>query len=346
MPRPQSLARVRQTTSRMAVALVLAFTGLAGSSHGTLVDLEDRSLPPGSYNNNSGGFYSRSAFFNNFYDADQDCWSGFAYSNVNDPDTSHSDFNSQFAAVTGTGVGGSGTYAIGYGSSNCPQASGGILPQITLPENTRVTSAMFTNDTYAAASMINGDEFAKQFGPGDWFMLTVTGKSALNHVVGSVQLYLAQGTSIVTTWESADLTVLAGAQTLTFDLASSDNSVNFGMNTPAYFAMDDLALSPLLPGDFNLDGRVDGLDLDIWTANLGRSGSAVNWFSGDANGDGAVNSSDKDIWFINAFRVLDSDPPPAGVGACGATPEPSTLVLLMIGGLAALFCRRKHARLA
>ena len=125
----------------------------------------------------------------------------------------------------------------------CVPVCGGTLPTITIPNGMQVQSAMFTNTTYAALSMLYGDEYAKQFGPSDWFKLTIIGEDASNNVVGSVDFYLAQNGSIVNTWQLVDLSSLSGARTLEFDLSSTDNDPIYGMNTPAYFAMDDLKLS-------------------------------------------------------------------------------------------------------
>ena len=92
--------------------------------------------------------------------------------------------------------------------------------------------------------MQTGDEFAKQFGPSDWFLLTITGEGTSGNVLGSVNFYLkAINGPIVNTWQSVGLSSLALARTLEFNLASSDTGP-YGMNTPAYFAMDDLVLSP------------------------------------------------------------------------------------------------------
>ena len=166
-------------------------------------------------------------------------WSGWSYSNVND--TTTPGYANQYAAYTGTGVGGSGNYAVGYVGD---PDYGGALPTITIPNGMQVQSAMFTNTTYAALSMLNGDQFAKQFGPDDWFKLTITGEDASNNVLGSVDFYLAENGSIVNTWQSVDLSSLSAAKTLEFNLTSSDTGL-YGMNTPAYFAMDNLKLSPV-----------------------------------------------------------------------------------------------------
>ena len=232
--------------------------------------------PTGSYwngSNGSGGFTSRGAFFNNSYDSEYGAWSGWSYSNVND--TTDSGYTNQYAAYTGTAVGGSGIYAVGYGSSTFP--AGGVLPAITIPAGMQVQSAMFTNTTYAALSMRTGDQFAAPFGPSDWFLLTITGLSASGGTLGSVGFYLAQNGSIVNTWQSVNLSSLSLARTLDFDLNSSDSGL-YGINTPAYFAMDDLVLTPT--------GAATG---GTWAqANGGSWGLGSNWSGGSVPASGTI----------------------------------------------------------
>jgi hypothetical protein len=48
---------------------------------------------------------------------------------------------------------------------------------------------------------------------------------------------------IVSQWTTVDLLALGNASRLTFNLDSSDNGP-FGMNTPAYFALDNLSMTP------------------------------------------------------------------------------------------------------
>jgi len=47
---------------------------------------------------------------------------------------------------------------------------------------------------------------------------------------------------IINTWTSVDLFSLGLLDSLSFELTSSDNGA-YGMNTPAYFCMDDITLS-------------------------------------------------------------------------------------------------------
>jgi hypothetical protein len=103
--------------------------------------------------------------------------------------------------------------------------------------------------------MLNGDSFAKKFGGSggndpDWFFLTMTGKDAAGVVTGTVDFYLAdfqfadnQLDYIVNNWRFVDLTPLGVVKSIEFSLSSSDTSA-WGMNTPAYFAIDTIVPEP------------------------------------------------------------------------------------------------------
>ncbi|MCR4918787.1 MAG: DUF4465 domain-containing protein [Prevotella sp.] len=99
-----------------------------------------------------------------------------------------------------------------------------------------------TNSAYAYSSMTNGDNVAKKFGKGDWFLLTVTGYDTENNVTGTKNYYLADMRDdmgyIVSDWRYVDLSGLGKVKKLGFELTSSDNG-DYGMNTPAYFCFDD-----------------------------------------------------------------------------------------------------------
>ncbi len=191
----------------------------------------------------NGGFTSHGTFFTNSYDKTYAAWSGWAYSNVNDPTTTGSspdtsDYLHQFAAITGTAPGGSGNYGIEAGTGGA----------INLPGSSTPLSFQVTNTTYDYLSMKYGDGFAKQFSTGDYFELKIYGFSGLNGAgtkVGEVDFYLANftggNTILVDTWTTVNLSSLAGARSLTFDYASSDVGT-FGINTPLSFAMDNLTL--------------------------------------------------------------------------------------------------------
>ncbi|MHC4983173.1 MAG: DUF2961 domain-containing protein [Planctomycetota bacterium] len=93
---------------------------------------------------------------------------------------------------------------------------------------------------------------------------------------------------------------------------------SFG-STAFYYAL------PIL-GDANRDGAVDTQDFTILKANLGDAGV---WDDADFNGDGLVDTQD--------FTILKAH---LGEGAGGAVPEPVTMWLLGLAGLAVLRRRR------
>ncbi|QDU91566.1 hypothetical protein Pla175_49950 [Pirellulimonas nuda] len=88
-------------------------------------------------------------------------------------------------------------------------------------------------------------------------------------------------------------------------------------------AINTAALAPL-PGDYNRDGAVDAEDLAKWRADFGLTGVQ----GADGNGDGVVDAADYTVW-------RDHWAPAAGQAAAVATPEPTSLLLLVAGMLVA-----------
>jgi hypothetical protein len=216
--------------------LFLAIFLTTGTVSAQTVDFEDLPLAAESFWNGSdgsGGFQSNGAFFSNSYSNDSgwESWDGFAYANLTD--TTAEGFAAQYNAIPGSGVDGSQIYAVVYCS-----AYAAAPPTITLDFEQIVTGAYFTNTNWAYYSMKNGDDFAKKFEEGDEFLLTVTGIDATGAVTDTVDFKLADGENIVNTWTWVDLSALGVVKQLTFSLSSTDNGA-YGMNTPAYFCMDD-----------------------------------------------------------------------------------------------------------
>jgi len=85
------------------------------------------------------------------------------------------------------------------------------------------------------------------------------------------------------------------------------------------------------PGDANYDGFVNVGDLGILSGNWG--GSGKTWAQGDFTGDGLVNVSDLGMLSGNWGWT-------GGGGGTQQVPEPATLGLLAMGGLAMLRRRR------
>jgi hypothetical protein len=194
----------------------------------------------------SGGFQSGPAYFTNAYDTSFGFgfWSaGFAWSTLTDSITSG--FGNQMSVKAAGGHNSPG-YGIGLQNSITHITNNGLPAQ---PQSVRIC-----NSTYAYNSMRDGDTFAKKFGgltgnDPDFFKLLIKPYLSGNLLTDSVEFYLADfrfnnnsQDYIVNTWDLVDLSSLPMCDSLVFTLSSSDNG-SFGMNTPAYFCLDDLVIS-------------------------------------------------------------------------------------------------------
>ena len=227
-----------------------------------------------------GDFRSESLTFNNAYSVDFDSWNQWAYSNKTDTVTAG--YLNQFSAYPGVGADGSATFGVAFAS----QGDFYDLPLITRDDDDLRSfgSLAVTNTTYAALSMLLGDSFAKKFGGDsgddqDFFTLTIEGLDATGQPVGSVDVFLADyrfsdntQDYILDDWITVDLGPVSSARSLSFSLSSSDVGV-FGMNTPSYFAVDDIVmLTPVVALDIQ-DTSVHENDGDhATTARLTRIG--------------------------------------------------------------------------
>lgn len=117
---------------------------------------------------------------------------------------------------------------------------------ITFDSLSTVSSLAVANTTYAALSMKEGDAFTQKFEEGDWFSLTIYGWDKAENITDSVVFYFADFRStnneehyILDHWEEIDITSLGEVKQLTFKLNSSDIG-EWGMNTPNFFALDDI----------------------------------------------------------------------------------------------------------
>ena len=161
----------------------------------------------------------------------------------------------------------------------------------------------------------------------------------LNPNAASITINFAHGFDVTTF--AGSLLPKDGVNSLTDTVLSTvgdtDNFV-VGVNTPTNFAgvtgSVNLGGGTPIPGDFNGDNMVDGLDLAIWRANFGATG-APTITQGNADGDGDVDGRD--------FLVWQRGNPPA-TPVASAIPEPASAILAALAACAALsHCRRRCA---
>ncbi|MGB6036502.1 MAG: DUF4465 domain-containing protein, partial [Cryomorphaceae bacterium] len=216
---------------------VIAFA--ISNAQTTTAGFENFDLQPESFLNGSdlsGGFGDGAVFLPNDYNTIS--WSGWAITNKSDNTTPG--FTNQYSAITGQGLN-SDTYATGYVSGESV---------VHLENGASQEGVYITNSTYAYFSMLDGDSFSKKFGgltgnDPDFFLLTIAAYEEGEPTGAEVEFYLADFTFsdnsqdyIVDEWTYVDLSTLGAADSLSFTLTSSDVG-EFGMNTPAYFCIDD-----------------------------------------------------------------------------------------------------------
>ncbi|MCG6187738.1 DUF4465 domain-containing protein [Maribellus maritimus] len=212
-------------------------------------DFENLELGAESFYNGSdetGHFTSGGFTFLNDYNTEWGSWSGFAASNITDNQTEG--WSNQYSAVHGSGALETPTYAVSYASMDS---------EINF-EKTVVSGLYITNSTYAYLSMKNGDAYSKKFGgengtDPDWFKVDIFGISEAGDTTGTIEYYLADFRSenssedyIINDWKWLDLSSLGDIAALKFNLSSSDVG-DWGMNTPAYFCIDQLNHQDLAP---------------------------------------------------------------------------------------------------
>ncbi len=133
-----------------------------------------------------------------------------------------------------------------------------------------------TNTTYAYLSMKNGDSFAKKFGGNDgtdkdFFKLRIyaiqdSKVDSSNYVDFYLADYRFDNDSldyIVRDWWYVDLSPLGYVEGLNFELTSSDNGP-WGMNTPAFFAVDKIKYSykPGLSNSYHVSYEQNKIPID------------------------------------------------------------------------------------
>ena len=164
---------------------------------------------------------------------------GHAISNYQESDLTKGNFMTQLA-IPLTGHNGSKNFCVHNGYATYP---GAATPELYFSDNkTHIVDHMYvTNTTYVLNNMKNGDGFSEPLPADGWFKIIATGYDRNGEQTGVAEFYLAKDGKIVDKWEKFDLSVLGYVQKISFTVDGSDQGA-WGLNTPAYFAYDDVAV--------------------------------------------------------------------------------------------------------
>lgn len=213
----------------------------------TVVDFEELSLEAESHwdgSDLSGSFTSNYVTFFNNYDSEYFIWDGFAYTNETD-NTTYS-WTNQYSSASGSGVYASSNYVVSWVNSDWmnnyePIPSVMKFDLETMPE---VISGMYVSlNAYTSLYMADGDYYANQK---HYLTLRIDAFSTTEYYAVSRDVILAdyrfsnaEDGFKFDTWQYVDLSWAEGTDSLTFILLSSDSG-EYGLNTPAYFCIDNI----------------------------------------------------------------------------------------------------------
>ena len=175
-------------------------------------------------------------------------WNGFTPARVSSTEVQTNWLDHQFQIMTGGGLSGSGTpYIVAFWNNQenettpVDSRSCRITYQKSLTSEKTSFSPVYVyvqNTAYAYYTMRDGNAFSKKFTDSDYLVLTAHGVKADGNEL-TTDIYLAEDSKYLNEWTQWNLQGLGEITTLYFTMRSSDTG-EWGMNTPAYFALDNL----------------------------------------------------------------------------------------------------------
>ena len=186
----------------------------------------------------TGSFHSGILTCPNDFNEDQTYfstwWSGMACSSITNKETIG--YANQYSVYATSGASGSKNFAL-IGSDGA---------QCSFEQPVEVKSLMVNNSTYVYWALKDGRDgygAVRKFEAGDYFTVTVTGFDSTGVKTNQVEIPLANFRNsqsyICSDWTKISLEALGKVKSLTFKFNSSDTG-DYGMNTPAYFCIDNL----------------------------------------------------------------------------------------------------------
>lgn len=229
-------------------------------------------------------------------------WSdGFAISNSTDSITEG--FTNLYSSANGKGAKNSNNYAVSNGNTTFVTAQGKAT-DISITAK----GIWLNNGTYPYFSMLKGDGFGKKFGgasgnDSDYFRVIIHGYLGNKKTIDSVIFYLADYRNadnskdyILNDWAYADLTKIGKVDSISFKLESSDVG-QFGMNTPAFFCIDNFEY------DYKLNVNEIGKNNSVKIYPNPSSENIYVNYEGDFNSINIINLQGKNVLQSNTKNI-------------------------------------------
>ena len=253
------------------------------------------------------GFYSGSYYFNNGAMPSYNYWYGYSLSN--ETATSYASLNDQWHSAVGEGHNGSSNFSIAF-------PEGQFIEITNSADGDNLKGVYVSNNAYAYNGMAVGDGFATAFSQGSWFKLTAVGFDADDEETARTDFYLADYRSdnaldhyILDTWQWMDLRPLGKVAKVRFLLDGSDKG-QYGLNTAAYFALDDFNCERDIVAEESRTYKVGNWNLDLSELfTLDEDGSTVIYTLEDLGEAAPVNGAPAllDIESEGIDMAVDSD---------------------------------------
>lgn len=146
------------------------------------------------------------------------------------------------AGRKGCGHNGSDNFAIVYDAGAYASLAAMLLMSDKTP---RVIESVFvTNTCYTLNTLINGNDYAAAMANTGFFKVTAVGFDGGSEAASATaDFYLAKNISFVTGWTEWDLSKLGPVAEVVFTISGSPEQYgDWGINTPTYFALDDVSV--------------------------------------------------------------------------------------------------------
>lgn len=182
-------------------------------------------------------------------------WEGFTISKSADTTLAHATFypNYQWSCMAGGGIDGEGEpFIVGYYSEYIEDVMGIHACEISFEKESVVAGVYICGTTYTAKSILENGAYTRKFGTGDYCTLTAHGLDAEGNDNGrSITYYIADYRDTDSTkwtlnkgWEWMPLEELGEVKGVYFTMTTTDIN-EFGSNTPLYFAIDKMRITPI-----------------------------------------------------------------------------------------------------